>query len=168
MNHHDVRMRMIQYLNSPEFTNREDAFSTNIPALIKINKSGMLTENSQEGIEKKDIRERAYLTGFLKNSKKFIEYINSHTDKVAFQVLISPIQIPGIVVTYSGTRPETRLFTTASKADMVAIRKACHLNKDDDAVFVAIFDPQYGRLATSKHGLYRDIMKSLNQNTSSL
>ena len=94
----------IDYLNSSEFRNREDAQTTikSIPLIIKINSMGFLTDNSQEGLILKgynpdsknyyEIKERAYISGFMKkeNGLELINWINMNTEMTAFEVLNEP------------------------------------------------------------------------------
>jgi len=94
----DAQTKMIEYLNSSDFSNREDAQDTvsSIAILEKIISNGFITDNSQEGMCKSGynteikryyrIEERAYLSGFMKRetARKFVERLNTETNKIAF------------------------------------------------------------------------------------
>ena len=89
---------MAIHLQSPNFSERENAGNTigSLDELTAVNRNGLITINSQEGgisqgfnEETKrfwKIKERGYLTGFMRLSRggKFINWINSNTDKIAF------------------------------------------------------------------------------------
>ena len=89
---------MAIHLQSPVFSERENAGNTmgSLDELTAINRNGFITTNSQEGVisqgfneESKrfwKIKERGYLMGFMRLSQggKFINWINSNTDKIAF------------------------------------------------------------------------------------
>jgi hypothetical protein len=89
---------MAIHLQSPVFSEKENAGNTigSLDELTTINRNGLITINSQEGVisqgfneESKrfwKIKERGYLTGFMRLSRggKFINWINSNTDKIAF------------------------------------------------------------------------------------
>jgi hypothetical protein len=93
---------MAIHLQSPVFSEKENAGNTigSLDELTTINRNGFITINSQEGVisqgfneESKrfwKIKERGYLTGFMRLSRggKFINWINSNTDKIAFLTAI--------------------------------------------------------------------------------
>ena len=93
---------MAIHLQSPVFSERENAGNTigSLDKLTTINRNGFITTNSQEGIINQGfneetkrfwkIKERGYLTGFMRLSQggKFINWINSNTDKIAFLTAI--------------------------------------------------------------------------------
>ena len=94
--------KMIKYLDSDEFSNRNDAKNTikSIPILKNINKKGYLTTDSQEGIlssgkhyitgKNFKMKERAYIIGFIKTQDaiKYSENLNKNSDKVAMIIYI--------------------------------------------------------------------------------
>jgi hypothetical protein len=98
----DAQKKMIDYLGSSEFSEREDANTTisSVPILQKIIKKGFITQNSQEGIITSGfnketqryyhIEERAYLMGFMKRDDaiKFVEWMNTNTNKISFIIHI--------------------------------------------------------------------------------
>lgn len=97
----NAQQKMITYITSGEFKNREDAQTTikSIQILKKIIKYGYLTDSSQEGTnesgynsktkKKYYIKERAYVVGFMKKkySTSFVNWINANTNKIAFIIV---------------------------------------------------------------------------------
>jgi len=184
---------LIDHLDSAIFKKRDNAGDTisSIPILQKIVKEGMITENSQEGTISKSfnkeskmfykIKERAYLSGFMKHAKsfKFVDWINTYTDKVAFIPAIVPKNIDtsirknttSIAVTI-GTSSKTQIsennYTKETSMPQYLdeetfhnIKKNSNIKKDENVYLICIFDPKYGRLASSKDGLYSDVLKAL-------
>ena len=93
---------MAIHLQSPVFSERENAGNTigSLDELTTVNRNGLITINSQEGVISQGfneetkrfwkMKERGYLTGFMRLSRggKFINWINSNTDKIAFLTAI--------------------------------------------------------------------------------
>jgi len=191
----DAQEWLIKHLDSAAFKKRENASNTisSIPILQKIVKEGMITQNSQEGTISKGVnkfnntfykeKQRAYLSGFLlhKDSFKFVDWINTYTDKVAFVTAIIPDDIDNeirrtttpIAVTV-GTSSKTKLpenptnYTIDSiipqsfdEETFYSIKRSSNIKDDVHVDFVNVFDPKYGRLASSKDGLYADVLKGL-------
>lgn len=184
---------MYKYLTSDEFRNREDAESTqsSVSILQKIIHNGYITNNSQEGTivtsytDNKYFRmeERAYVSGFMHCDKasKFINYINTYTDKVAFAIFSNPSEdyhtkfkssdyIPSIALTvfgYSSESPEQIKLTQSMSTRTVLPTSIVEFEKEQvhlngiKVEYVECFDPRYGRLATAADGLYNDILKAL-------
>lgn len=186
---------LIKHLDSTAFKKRENASNTisSIPILQKIVKEGMITQNSQEGTISKGfskfnnmfykIKERAYLSGFIlhNNSFKFVDWINTYTDKVAFVTAIIPDDIDHFI--RRTTTPIAVTVGTSSKNKLTenptdytidsiipqsfdeetfhSIKRSSNIKNDVHVDFVNIFDPKYGRLASSKDGLYADVLKGL-------
>ena len=100
----DAQRKMIEYLNSKEFKDREDAEDTksSVAILKQIIKGGIITNQSQEGSVTSGfnpdsklyyrIEERAFITGFmtLKKAHVCMKYINTYTDKVGFILRSEP------------------------------------------------------------------------------
>ena len=100
----DAQRKMIEYLNSKEFKDREDAEDTksSVAILKQIIKGGIITNQSQEGSITTGfnpdsklyyrIEERAFITGFMKLEKAYVcmKYINTYTDKVGFILRSEP------------------------------------------------------------------------------
>lgn len=100
----DAQKKMIEYLKSSDFSNREDAQDSinSIPIFEKIIKAGFITDGSQEGSctsgYNKDtkryyrIEERSHVTGFMKREAAyiFVKRFNTETNKVAFIIQNQP------------------------------------------------------------------------------
>jgi len=194
----EAKNKMIKYLNSKEFKGREDAEDTqsSVEILEQIIKGGLITTGSQEGLISTGfnpdskryyrIEERAYINGFMKleQAYKFIEYINTYTDKVGFIIRSEPSKefnkeffegntkiLSSIPVTVSGTSktnttikilyPATKLQTVLPSSVIDAEKKQIQLNKSEACVYIAVFDPVYGCKATSKQGLYNAVLNGL-------
>ena len=189
----DAIKKSIAYLSSDEFKEREDADTTiaSIPTLIKINKGGFLTDNSQEGLvlrgknpeTKKTyvIKERAYVSGFMPHAvaTKFVEQINTFSDKVAFIIYSNPSpafekafmggpvdKLPKVTLTISSSggtpfKEVTKIFTVLPTKIVNFQKEAVHLNTSESVDYVQVFDPQYGRKASAPNGLYKAILAAL-------
>ncbi len=132
------------------------------------------------------IEERAYVTGFIPHEKAlaFVAWMNTYTDKVAFVIDSDPSKafdtlffegdtklVSSIPVTVSGSsttkkaitklEPDTQLTTRLPAKVVDFQKKNVHLNKTEKALYVAVFDPKYGRKAANNQGLYGDILKGL-------
>ena len=166
--------RMIQYLDSDEFKNREDAEDTNksLKFIKKINKKQYLTFDSQEGIlnKKYNIHERAYIIGFMKKSHaiKYNKNLNSNSNKVAIILYSVPdsifknYEIPyDIPLTVEKNKVFTHMATITSNSNFNFERKQVKIDKKEDIVMVLTFDPQWNRKASSKRGLHTDVIKAL-------
>ncbi len=198
MKFEEATKESIKYLKSDAFKNREDAEDTipQVHHLIKINELGFLTTDSQQGRNYSgfnedngkyyEIRERAYINGFMKreDALKFIEYLNSYTDKIAFFIYNQsgkefedifykqdPKLIPSIPVTVSSsakTKKDLTKFYSHTKIPTIFPeslynfeKKQKHLNKSEDVLIVCVIDSVYGRKAPSLKGLYNDIYHAL-------
>ena len=194
----DAQRKMVQYLNSNEFKEREDAQDTlsSVSILQEIIKGGLITNQSQEGVISTGfnpdskryyrIEERAFITGFMTLDQAHVcmNYINTYTDKVGFIIRSEPSKefekeffegdtkaLSSIPVTVSGTStsntvikalyPDSKLQLVLPSSVVDSQKKQAHLNKSDSSVFVTIFDPVYGRKATSKGGLYKVVLEAL-------
>ena len=128
-------------------------------------------------------KQRAYLSGFMKpkESFEFVDWINIYTDKVAFIVAVIPEDIDehirrstsAIAVTVE-TGSKTKLPNNPTdykkfsimpqfidEETFESIKRSSNIKSDIDVYFVTVFDPKYGRLASSKDGLYADVLKAL-------
>jgi hypothetical protein len=201
----------IEYLSSDEFKSREDA-QTTLPAikdLQEVNRKGYLTVDSQQGVIEKgqnsesnhlysnhfyEIRERAYLDGFMKKEQayKFIDWLNTYTDKIAFQTYAVPGKefekvfnqrldgrIPTIPVTVSASTlnkdetltkftPYTAIPTILPKYGVELEKKDAHIKASENVIMVVVIDPIYGRHAMSTPGgLFEDVFKALDASQAS-
>ena len=184
---------LIDHLASDVFKQREDAGDTisSVPILQEIVRHNMITENSQEGTISKGynerskefyvIKERAYLSGFMKHpaALKLVNYLNTYTDKVAFITMVVPTEVEEylratkgnitVTVEASAKTPEkVTNFTTATAAPqfidesgLTFMKASLNIRDDVEVDYVMCFDPVYGRLASSNDGLYADVLKGL-------
>lgn len=179
--------KMIKYLNSDEFQERgtgdSDAKDTlkSIHILTKINRKGYLTVDSQEGVNRMDTNiitkkkykhiERAYIIGFMKTKQalKYNEKINK-TDKVSIIIMQMPTKYfeknyttskYWIPLTNSNNKIFTRMSASVPESHFDFQRKLAHINKSEHIEMVFTFDPVWGRKASSKNGLYKDVINSL-------
>lgn len=199
MKFEEAKKAMVTYLKSEEFKKREDATTTQpgIKILEEINNSGYITTNSQIGTLTKgynpdtkkyyNIKERAYLEGFMKKQKAlaFITYMNTNTDKVAYYLFANPDPLfeklyfsdvkhvsPRIGVTISGDSKKslsdidsfeiyTSLSTVLPKSTFDFYKKITKINKTEDVLWVSVYDPLYGRDAIGKNGLFKVVLDAL-------
>jgi hypothetical protein len=122
----DAQEAMAKYVCSNEFISREDSEYASTEILAKINRMGLITIGSQEGIVSQGYNdetnlfwknnERGCLSGFMKSTRaeKFIEWININTNKIAFKKIIISTdafyskfykdnELTGIIVTTDGS-----------------------------------------------------------------
>ncbi len=182
MKFQDSIKKAIKYLNSEEFKSREDAQDTikSLPLILNINKLGFITNDSQEGIIDNFVKERAYVTGFIErdNARKLLKYISLYTDKIFYIVgtysdnkwITNPqyAKEEGIPLTISNTdssKNEPIIHTTMSVVMPLSIinneKKKFKLNRSNFIACVCAYDPKWGRLASSKDGLWNDIIEGL-------
>lgn len=135
------------------------------------------------------IVERAYLDGYMKRERalKVIDYLNTYTDKIAYFIFVnadpafaklffegSVKAIPSIPVTVSGSSiksqadikdlsPFTTMPTTLPKSTVDLYKKHVKLNKSEDVLWVTFIDPEYGRNALKKNGLFTVVLDTLKQ-----
>lgn len=186
----EVQKATIKYLESDEFKNREDAQTSIkiIPLLQKINSMGFITDDSQQGLISKgfneitknyyEIRERAYVTGFMKSVKAELltKWINTYTDKVALIVFENNTKkefnnFPPIPVTVQASnknkiklkefKPCTQLRTVLPDETINGLKETIKLSKSENVEYIVIFDPVYGRHSKNKGGLYESVIKGL-------
>ena len=193
-----AQTKMIEYLKSSDFSNREDSQDTltSITTLEKIIKNGFISTGSQEGIYNSGYnaetkryyksKERAYLSGFMKRNKarKFVERLNSETNKIAFIIQIDPTKsfdklfnegnpeavssIPITVENSSSKKSGIKTLYPFSKIKLVLpkstfnfMKKSAYLTKKDLVEYVECIDPVYCRRANGVNGLYKDVLKVL-------
>jgi hypothetical protein len=194
----NAQTKMIKYLKSLDFSNRSDTQDTiiSLPILEKIITNGFISDGSQEGIHNRGyntetkryykIKERAFLTGFMKRAKarKFVERINTETNKIAFIVQIDPSEafdklfyegdpnaVSSIPVTVENSAsikskikslyPHSQIKLVLPKSTFNCMKKSANLKKICAIEYIACIDPVYCRRANSVNGLYKDVLKTL-------
>ncbi len=135
------------------------------------------------------IVERAYIDGFMKRERalKVIEYLNAYTDKIAYFIYVNPDPafqklfyegdvkaVPSIPVTVSGSSSKsnkdikqlfsaTTMPTTLPQSTADFYKKNAKLNKSEDVLWLTFIDPEYGRNALKKDGLFTVVLDALKQ-----
>lgn len=158
-----------------------------LPLLQKINKAGFLTTNSQAGHRTKGKHyqtgepyeniERAYLEGFMleKDAANFIKTMGIETDKNAVfrpvglsaDALPSELDIPlTITKRKSGISVDTHATVGLPKEWSDSFKKMVHLNKSEKVVFILCWDTKWGRTASGKNGLFRQVLECLSSGSS--
>jgi len=129
--------------------------------LKKINENGYLTKNSQAG-RKSNEYERAYIQGFMmkKDAIEFLKRMNIETDKNAIYVSINEKEpLFNIPLTIQLNKVVTHMSTTIPLRVWDQERKYLNLNKD--VVYIFCWDPKWNRNASTKTGLFTDVLKIL-------
>jgi hypothetical protein len=183
----DAQKRIIQKLASDDFKQRildeDSTMLKHIPLITEINKSGYLTTESQAGrchkgkksyVDGKpyEIRERSYLTGFMKKdtAENFIKAMGIYTDKNAVYIPIcedsvnlpSELDIPlTITIKKDKTEINTHTSTAIPKSYGNHLIKELKLNKSEDVVCIICWDTKWCRSASSTNGLFTDVLKCL-------
>jgi len=172
------------FSNTPDFASHEP--KELIDGLKLVNAAGLLTCVSSAGRNKEPLvtrrnmnvpdimSERAMLGGFMLRdvALSFINWINTHTDKVA----IIPVYVKGrrniniendvpiaIAMIHKGSKQEAFFYSAGYITPEIesANRKELHLSPDVDVLSVTIFDPKWGRYAWVKDGLINDVLAGL-------
>jgi uncharacterized protein YqfB (UPF0267 family) len=167
-----AQIKAVAKFDDPEFiANIKDEDFTmvkHLDILKKINQYGYLTTNSQAGRKTITIYERAYIQGFMmkKDAVEFIKNINIKTDKNAIVVsitnsIIDPkFDIP-LSIQYKN---KWEVFTHMSTTIPLQFwnQERTYLNLDNrDMVYIFCWDPQWNRNASSKYGLFTEVLKIL-------
>ncbi len=161
-------VKMVKYLN----------------ILKKINENGYLTLESQSGIKRSgispldgkpyEINEKAYVIGFMleTDASEFIKNISLYTDKNAVFVtfcndnvyLPKELDIP-LTITKRGKDISVTTHTTTVLPNRMKdfYLKQAHINKSEKVVYILCWDNKWNRNASSKSGLFTDILKILNK-----
>lgn len=186
MNFNKAKEKAIRMLSSDEFKERvleEDAsMLDHINNLIKINKKGFITTESQGGRKTTGkspegkhytIEERAFISGFMleKKAEEFIKTMNTETDKNAIFIpycddkvyLPSDLDIPLTITKKSGEKTEITTHTSSvlPKTIWEMYRKQAGIKKTEKIVHVFCWDTKWNRNASKKNGLFIDIIKHL-------
>lgn len=188
MSFNKAKEKAVKMLSSDEFKERvideDESMLDHINNLIKINKKGFITTESQGGKKSTGktpegkhytIEERAFVSGFMleKKAEEFIKTINTKTDKNAMfiphcedKVYLPPgLDIPLTITNAEGTKTRNDITTHTSSALPKTIwemyRKQAGINKTEKIVYVFCWDTKWNRNASKKNGLFIDIIKHL-------
>jgi|LauGreDrversion4_2_1035121.scaffolds.fasta_scaffold98016_2 hypothetical protein len=182
----DAQDKAVKMLSSKEFIERvkeeDETMLEHLDTLKNINKNGYITVNSQAGRKEKgksfqtgkpyEMIERAYTIGFMQESKASIFIKNmSFTDKNAAFVpycddkmhLPSSLDIPLTITKTEGhTRIETHTSLTLPESVWQHYRKQAGISKGEKIVFITCWDTKWNRNASTKNGLFSEILKALS------
>lgn len=172
-----AQKKAVDKFENPEFIENikeEDSTMVKHLAILKeINECGFLTTNSQAGRKTSTIYERAYITGFMlkKDAIKFIKTMNIETDKVvispSWTIFADPkLDIP---LTIEKDKKEiweviTHISTSIPGTFLYKERKQLYLDekrRDINMIYIFCFHPKWNRNASSKNGLFTDVLKLL-------
>ena len=183
----DAKKKALKMFDSEEFKKRieeeDDSMLKQLAILRQINSLGFLTLESQAGKRVKgsksifdgkpfEIRERAYITGFMREDDaiKFIKNMGINTDKNAVYVPIcsDDVKIPSnldipltITINKEGTVVNTHTSMALPKMAGDFFRKQLKIDKSENVVYILCWDSKWLRLASGKDGLFTDIVKVL-------
>jgi hypothetical protein len=160
-----AQKKAVTLFNNPEFIKNikeeDPTMVKHLDILKKINENGYLTKNSQAG-RKSNEYERAYIQGFMmkKDAVKFLKRMNIETDKNAIYVSINEKEpLFNIPLTIQLNKVITHMSTTVPLRVWDQERKYLNLNKD--VVYIFCWDPKWNRNASTKTGLFTDVLKIL-------
>jgi hypothetical protein len=165
-----AQKKAIIKFDDPEFIKNikeeDPTMVKHLDILKEINKYGYLTKNSQAG-RKSNEYERAYIQGFMmkKNAIEFLKRMNINTDKNAIYVSVSnnniesSFDIPLTIEKNNKWEVVTHMSTTVPLRIWDQERK--YLNLDKDVVYIFCWDPKWNRNASTKTGLFTDVLKIL-------
>lgn len=155
--------------------------------LKEINTCGFLTTESQagrktSGLSKIDtkpykISERAYITGFMKETQAelFIRNMALYTDKNAAYVpfcansihIPASLDIPLTITEKSGiVGINTHGSLALPESVWTRFRKEAHINKSEKVVYIFCWDTKWNRNAAGPSGLFRDVLRVLKNQRS--
>lgn len=163
-----AQKKAVTKFDDPEFIanikEEDPTMVKHLDILKKINEYGYLTKNSQAGRKTKNEYERAYIQGFMmkKDAIEFLKKMNIDTDKNAIYVSVSINNIESsfdIPLTIQLNKVVTHMSTTVPLRIWNQERK--YLNLDKDVVYIFCWDPKWNRNASSKTGLFTDVLKIL-------
>lgn len=161
-----AQKKAVSTFDNPEFIaniKEEDPTMIKYLDILKeINKYGYLTKNSQAGRKTKNEYERAYIQGFMmkKDAIEFLKRMNIETHKNAIYVSINEKEsLFNIPLTIQINKVVTHMSTTIPLRIWNQERKYLHLDKD--VVYIFCWDPKWNRNASSKTGLFTDVLNVL-------
>ena len=163
-----AQKKAVTKFDNPEFIanikEEDPSMVKHLDILKKINENGYLTKNSQAGRKTKNEYERAYIQGFMmkKDAIEFLKRMNIETDKNAIYVSINEKEpLFNIPLTIQINKVVTHMSTTVPLRIWNQERK--YLNLDKDVVYIFCWDPKWNRNASSKTGLFTDVLKILKK-----
>jgi hypothetical protein len=167
MKFNSAQKKALIKFDNPEFIeNIKEEDSTmvkHLDILKQINECGYLTTNSQAGRKTSTIYERSYINGFMlkKDAIKFIKMMNIETDKNALYISISTDPDPKLDIPLTIENQEVITHMSTSVPRRIWENERKQLDLDDNIIYIFCFDPKWNRNASSKNGLFIDVLKIL-------
>lgn len=168
-----AQKRAVETFDDPEFIAKiKDEDSTmvkHLNILKQINQHGYLTTNIQAGRKMKTIYERAYITGFMlkKDAVEFIKNMNIETDKNAIIIEQNGLKIESnfdIALTIEKKNKWeifTHMSTSVPPSYFYSQQARLNIDSSEKVVYVFCWDSKWNRNASSKNGLFIDVLKIL-------
>lgn len=133
--------------------------------LKQINEYGYLTTNSQAGTKTENYEERSFIIGFMlqKDAQFFVQNINMNTDKIALSVVVSDTYADpklDIPLTIENKGIVTHMSTFVPFNYLKQEKQKMGLNVKE-ILYIFCWDPKWNRNASSKTGLFTDVLKIL-------
>ena len=174
MNFKAAQKKAVDNFTNPEFIanieEEEPNMVKQLDILKKINKHGYLTTNSQSGIKTENYEERSFIIGFMlrKDAENFVHNMNMKTDKIALCVVVSDtyadrkIDIPLTMENKKGIwKSFTHMSTFVPFKYFNKEKQKIGLEPNTDVLYIFCLDPTWNRSASSKTGLFTDVLKIL-------
>ena len=159
--------KTIKYLENNSIHSKEH--------LTKINNLGFLTTNFQYGLETKrnhldiksiHIEDRAYISGFIKNSMrdKFIKEIKSNLNMMAFFTIVtwikSPIDIDLVLENKQATKI-AQVYITPTEFNK--LKTQAMIETLEDVSYIYCIDFKFNRKAHCSNGLFENVINALEK-----
>ncbi|AYV79663.1 MAG: hypothetical protein Faunusvirus35_2 [Faunusvirus sp.] len=172
----DALKQTIKMFSTPEFIKRvkreDESMLKHYKIIKKINANGYLTTNSQAGRKDDEYNEKAYMVGFMLETKAvdFIKNMGLYTDKNAAFVpccnenVHSPasLDIPLTTGKQEGkTVVHTHMSPVLPESQWHFERENAHISKTEKVVYIHCWDSKWNRNASSSSGLFTDVLKIL-------
>jgi hypothetical protein len=170
-----AQKKAVDKFTNPEFIENikeeDPTMVKHLNILKQINEYGYLTTNSQAGTKTNNYEERSFIIGFMlrKDALHFVDKINMKTDKIALCVVVSDtyadpkLDIPLTMENKKDIwKSVTHMSTFVPVKHLIQEKQKIGLNtKDPDILYIFCFDPKWNRNASSKMGLFTDVLKIL-------
>jgi hypothetical protein len=168
-----AQIKAVAKFDDPEFiANIKDEDLTmvkHLDILKKINQHGYLTTNSQAGRKTSTIYERAYIIGFMlkKDAVEFIKNMNIETDKNAIIIeqnelkTESHFDIALSIQKKNKWEIFTHMSTSVPPNYFYSQQKQLEIDSSEKVVYIFCWDSKWNRNASSKYGLFTEVLKIL-------
>lgn len=170
-----AQKKLVDKFTDPEFIKNikeeDPTMVKHLNILKQINEYGYLTTNSQAGTKTDNYEERSFIIGFMtrKDAQKFVHTINMNTDKIALSVVVSDtyadpkLDIPLTIENKKGIwKSSYHMSTFVPVKYLIREKQKMHLSdSNNDILYIFCWDPKWNRNASSKTGLFTDVLKIL-------